>query len=397
MLSGLETLLGDAARLARLRGARVGLCCNHTAVDRDLDHAVDLLRGAGVTLRRLFGPEHGIEATAQDMIGVQGQDLGTAVVSLYGDTEQSLHPDPATMADLDILLFDIQDIGARYYTYQATLGYLMQVAAGTGTEIWVLDRPNPIDGLTLEGNRVQPGFESFVSAFPLAVRHGMTMGELGRFFREVLGIDAPLTVVPCQGWQREQWLDETGLPWVYPSPNMPTLDTAALYPGLCLVEGTNLSEGRGTTRPFHLVGAPWVDRRELVRLLRLGAQDAGVAGVAFRAATFEPRFQKHAGQVCHGVEILVTERRALDAFRLGLVLLEAFLRLDPDRRHFAWRTETYEFVDHPIAIDLLCGSAEARIGLESKVRPADLLDAWKPELAHFDEQRQACLLYGPTA
>ena len=393
MQSGLETLLADPVRLSRLLGARVGLCCNHTAVDRNLDHAIDLLAAAGVRLRRLFGPEHGIEATAQDMIGVDGQDAGTAVVSLYGDTEASLHPDPATLADLDILLFDIQDIGARYYTYQATLGYMMQVAAGTGTEIWVLDRPNPIDGLSLEGNLVQPGFQSFVSAYPLAVRHGLTMGELGRFFQRVVGVDGSLHVVPCTGWRRDQWLDETGLPWVYPSPNMPTLDTAALYPGLCLIEGTNLSEGRGTTRPFHLVGAPWVDRRELLRLLRLGAQDAGVQGVAFRAATFEPRFQKYAGQVCHGVELLVTERRALDAFRLGLVILEAFLRLDPERRHFAWRTETYEFVDHPIAIDLLCGSSHARIGLESKVRPAELLQAWQPELDLFAEQREPCLLY----
>ncbi len=395
--SGLEALLGDEDRLRRLRGARVGLCCNHTAVDRHLDHAIDLLRARGVALRRLFGPEHGIEATAQDMIGVPGAAQGPDVVSLYGEDEASLHPDPATLADLDILLFDIQDIGARYYTYQATLGYILQVARGTGTEVWVLDRPNPIDGLSLEGNVVQPGFESFVSAFPLAVRHGLTMGELALFFRGALGIDAPVQVVPCAGWTRERWLDETPLPWVYPSPNMPTLDTAALYPGLCLIEGTNLSEGRGTTRPFHLVGAPWVDRRELLRLLRLGAQDAEVRGVAFRAATFEPRFQKHAGQVCHGVEILLTERRALDAFRLGLVVLEAFLRLDPGRAHFAWRTETYEFVDDPIAIDLLCGSAEARVGLESRVPVPELLARWEPELQAFDEARQPYLLYPSTA
>ncbi len=393
MQSGLEMLLSDPARMARLKGARVGLCCNHTAVDRRLDHALELLTGAGVVIRRVFGPEHGVDATAQDMVGVEGQDSGTAVVSLYGQDEASLHPDPATLADLDILLFDIQDIGARYYTYQATLGYMMEVAAGTGTEIWVLDRPNPIDGISLEGNLVRPGFESFVSAYPLAVRHGMTMGELGQYFRTVLGIAAPLQVIPCKGWSRDQWLDETPLPWVYPSPNMPTLDTAAIYPGLCLIEGTNLSEGRGTTRPFHLVGAPWVDKRELCRLVRLGALDADLRGVAFRAATFEPRFQKYAGQVCHGVEILLSERRELDAFRLGLVVLEAFLRLDPDKQHFAWRTETYEFVDTPIAIDLLCGSAEARVGLESRVPIADLLERWRPELETFAEAREACLIY----
>ena len=396
MRSGLEVLLSDQARLARLRGARVGLCCNHTAVDRHLDHALDLLRQAGVRPARLFGPEHGVDATAQDMIGVEGEDgAGVATVSLYGETEASLHPPAEALADLDLLLFDIQDIGARYYTYQATLGYLMAVAAGTGTAIWVLDRPNPIDGVSLEGNVVQPGFESFVSAYPLAVRHGMTMGELAGFFQRHCGLQAEVEVVPCAGWQRAQWLDETGLPWIYPSPNMPTLDTAALYPGMCLLEGTNISEGRGTTRPFHLFGAPWLDRRELLRLLRLGAQDAGLQGVAFRAATFEPRFQKHQGQVCHGAEVLVTERRALDSLRLGLVVLEALMRADPE--HFAWRTQTYEFVDEPIAIDLLCGSSEARVALESKVSPAELLAGWQPQLHAFADQREGCLLYGDEA
>ena len=341
MRSGLQVLLSDEARLGRLRGSRVGLCCNHTAVDPGLDHALDLLGAAGVRPVRLFGPEHGIEATAQDMVGVSGQDdPDVATVSLYGATEDSLHPPAETLADLDIVLFDIQDIGTRYYTYQATLGYLLQVAAETGTPVWVLDRPNPIDGVSLEGNVVQPGFESFVSAFPLAVRHGMTMGELAVFFRRVCKIEAPVEVVPCQGWRRDQWLDETDQPWVYPSPNMPTLDTAALYPGMCLLEGTNVSEGRGTTRPFHLFGAPWIDRRALLHLLRQGADEAGVHGVAFRAATFEPRFQKFGGEVCHGAEVLVTQRRALDSFRLGLVVLEALLRAAPDR--FAWRTETYE-------------------------------------------------------
>ncbi|NOY25378.1 MAG: DUF1343 domain-containing protein [Oligoflexia bacterium] len=391
MQSGLETLLSDPQGMTRLQGARIGLCCNHTAVDRKLDHALGLLKAAGVSPRRLFSPEHGVDATAQDMVDVPGDDAALATVSLYGDTEA--HPDPAVLADLDILLFDIQDIGARYYTYQATLGYLMEIASQTGTEIWVLDRPNPIDGLSIEGNVVQPGFESFVSAYPLAVRHGLTIGELARFFAQQLGIDAPLRVVPCKGWRRDQWLDETDLPWVYPSPNMPTLDTAAIYPGMCLVEGTNLSEGRGTTRPFHLVGAPWCDRAELTRLCRLGAQDAGVSGVAFRAATFEPRFQKYAGQICHGVEILVLQRGAIDAFRLGLVVLEALLRLDPQRQHFAWRTKPYEFVSQPIAIDLLCGSAEARVALETKVRPAELLDAWRPQLLDFAELREPCLLY----
>lgn len=397
MRTGLDVLLADPAPY---RGARVGLCCNHTAVDASLRHALPALQGAGLDIRRVFGPEHGVESTAQDMIGVHdGAELGSElrraeapeVVSLYGDTEASLHPSPAHLADLDVLLFDIQDIGARYYTYQATLGYIMEVAAQTGTRVVVLDRPNPIDGLSLEGNVVEPGFESFVSAYPLANRHGMTMGELGRYFREVLGMDCPYEVVACEGWRRDQWFDETGLDWVYPSPNMPTLETAAIYPGMCLVEGTNLSEGRGTTRPFHLVGAPWLDRARFTELCRKGAEDEGLEGVAFRPATFFPQFQKHAGEVCQGVELHLRQPRSLHALKLGMVVLQAALRAAPG--HFAWRTETYEFVDEPIAIDLLFGTAEGRVALESRVRPTELLEAWQPSLDDFAEERASVLIY----
>ncbi|MFN7145783.1 MAG: exo-beta-N-acetylmuramidase NamZ domain-containing protein [Myxococcota bacterium] len=310
---------------------------------------------------------------------------------MYGDSAASLRPNPAHLEDLDVVLFDIQDIGTRYYTYQATLGYLLEVAATTGTRVVVLDRPNPIDGVTVEGNVVRPGFESFVSAYPLAVRHGMTMGELAVYFRDILGIRANVEVVKCQGWDPTRRFDATGLPWVYPSPNMPTLDTAVLYPGMCLLEGTNLSEGRGTTRPFHLVGAPWFDAAELTRLCRRGAVDNGLEGAAFRAATFEPRFQKFAGTPCHGIEVTVTDADRLDSFLLGMVVLEAALRAAPD--HFRWRTETYEFVDTPIAIDLLNGSAELRVGLESKVKPRDLVEGWKPELTAWEEKRAEVLLY----
>jgi uncharacterized protein YbbC (DUF1343 family) len=390
MRSGLEVLFDD---LGSLRGRRVGVCCNHTAVDRSLNHLLERLQGAGVPVRRIFGPEHGVFATAQDMVGVEEENRSTGpeVVSLYGNTVESLRPRPETLADLDVLLFDIQDIGSRYYTYQATLGYMMEEAARTGTEIWILDRPNPIDGLTLEGNIVQRGFESFVSAYPLAVRHGMTMGELGTFFQRILRIQCAIRVVGCEGWHREDYYDQTDLPWVYPSPNMPTLDTAILYPGMCLIEGTNLSEGRGTTRPFHLMGAPFLDAAGFTRLCRQGALDAGLEGVAFRAATFEPRFQKFAGQVCHGTEITVTNRHQLDAYLLGLVVLEAGLRAAPEQ--FRWRTETYEFVETPIAIDLLAGSSEVRVGLESRIRPRDLCAGWEKDRQEWAEVRAECLLY----
>lgn len=389
MRSGLEVLFDDVSALA---GLRVGVCCNHTAVDPNLDHLLVRLAAAGIPVRRVFAPEHGLHATAQDMIAVGGADDGPDVVSLYGDSAASLRPDPALLRELDVVLFDIQDIGTRYYTYQATLGYLMEVAAATGTRVIVLDRPNPIDGITIEGNIVQPGFESFVSAYPLPVRHGLTMGELALYFRDVLGIGCQLEVVKCEGWDPTQRFDATGLPWVYPSPNMPTLDTALLYPGMCLIEGTNLSEGRGTTRPFHLVGAPWLDASVFTRLCRQGAIDNELLGVAFRTATFEPRFQKFAGEMCHGVDVTVTNPDQLESFLLGLVVLEAALRAAPSQ--FDWRTETYEFVDTPIAIDLLCGSAEARVALESRVRPRDLINGWKGELEAWVELREGVLLYG---
>lgn len=389
MRTGFERLFDNPGAL---RGKRVGVACNHTAVDTSLDHLLDRLRAADVKVRRIFAPEHGLHATAQDMISVDGEDAAeSALVSLYGKTVDTLRPRPELLADLDVVLFDIQDIGSRYYTYQATLGYMMEVAAGTGTTIVVLDRPNPIDGVTLEGNVVEPGFESFVSAYPLAVRHGMTMGELALYFRDVVGIRCKLEVLACEGWDRRTWYDETGLPWVFPSPNMPTLETATIYPGMCLIEGTNLSEGRGTTRPFHLVGAPWLDAGEFQRLCRLGAADAGLDGVAFRAATFEPRFQKFAGQPCNGVELFVTDRHRLDALLLGLVVIEAALRAAPAQ--FAWRTETYEFVDDPIAIDLLLGSKEGRVALESRMPLRELVQGWAAGRGDWEKARKSCLLY----
>jgi len=386
--SGLEVLLDDASRF---RGARVGIACNHTAVTRDLVHILNAVERAGLNVVRIFAPEHGVDALAQDMITVDDEGDAVRVVSLYGDNEASLKPDPALLEDLDVLLFDIQDIGTRYYTYQATLGFIMEVAATTGTKVVVLDRPNPIDGVSVEGNIVQPGFESFVSAYPLAVRHGMTMGELGRLFQGHLGIDCDLEIVKLEGWHRDQWLDDTDLPWVFPSPNMPTVECAGIYPGMCLIEGTNLSEGRGTTRPFHLVGAPYVNRERFADLCTKGATESGLAGVAFRPASFEPRFQKHAGKPCHGIEVFVTDRNAMEPFLLGLVVLEAALRANPDE--FQWRTETYEFVDDPIAIDLLCGSSEARVALETRIRPRELVEGWQAQLDEWNEIRSSFLLY----
>ena len=391
MLSGLEVLLADPSRL---RGKRVGVCCNHTAVDRRLRHGVDRLRGAGVELVRLFAPEHGVRATVQDMVGLdelRDPVSGLPVVSLYGQDESSLRPKPETIADLDVVLFDIQDVGARYYTYQATLGYVMEVAGRLGTRVIVLDRPNPINGLAIEGNVVGPGFESFVGAWPIAVRHGMTVGELAQYFKAFCSVECETEIVQCEGWERSMWYDQTGLPWVFPSPNMPTVDTATVYPGTCLVEATNLSEGRGTTRPFHLIGAPWLDPQRCAAECTASAERNGLEGVVFRPHAFIPGFQKHARENCGGIEVHVLDRDALDALLLGLVVLDGCRRADPER--FGWRKEPYEVVADPPAIDLLTGSADARAVLESEGSLRDLVERWKPENAGFAERRSACLLY----
>ena len=382
-----------------LQGKRVGVCCNHTAIDEKGTHILTLLQRAGIPYKRVFGPEHGVDATAQDMISVDEAGYQTQVetVSLYGETEASLHPDPQTLADLDILLFDIQDIGSRYYTYQATLGYMLEVTAQTGTEIIVLDRPNPINGVTVSGNIVQKGYESFVSAYPIPTRHGMTMGELGHFFTKELGIDSKYSVIKMNNWNRKSFYEFSSLPWIYPSPNMPTIETAIIYVGMCLLEGTNISEGRGTTKPFHLFGAPWINRERLVKILIEVSLKNNLRGVYFRPATFEPRFQKHAGEVCHGAEVLLMNRSKCDPLLLGMVVLEALMIENYEK--FAWRTETYEYVDDPIAIDLLFGCSRGREVLEGRIKgenhPSmeELLEEWKPQLIDFEEKRQRCLIY----
>src|SRR5512137_2968769 len=283
---GLEVLL--RSRGGPLRGRRVGLICNPTAVDGRLRHAADLLHALpGVTLAALFGPEHGVRGDAQYLVSVAGEvdaAPGLPVHSLYGATAASLRPPPAALAGLDVLCFDIQDVGARYYTYQATMLLCMEAAARAGLAFVVLDRPNPIGGLRVEGPALRPGFESFCGLHDLAPRHGLTVGELARLFVAERGLDLDLAVVPCEGWRRGEGARATGLPWVSPSPNMPTPETALVYPGMCLLEGTNLSEGRGTTRPFELFAAPWLDPAALAAAL--GADR--LPGVRFRPASFTP-------------------------------------------------------------------------------------------------------------
>lgn len=387
--SGLERLLaGDAAFL---RGRRVGLIANPTAVDRELRHAVDLLdASAEVDLVSLFGPEHGLRGDAQDMIGVtDGRDArtGLPVWSLYGHDEASLAPTAEMLEGLDVLIYDVQDVGSRYYTFVWTMVLAMRAAAKAKIAFVVLDRPNPIGGALVEGGAIAPGFESFVGLVSCPNRHGLTAGEIALWRKRVEKLDVELHVVAMRGWDRAMYFEDTGLPWVMPSPNMPTRDTALVYPGMCLVEGSELSEGRGTTRPFELAGAPYLDGDAFAAALTAEA----LPGCRFRPAVFTPMFQKHAKTACGGVQIHVTDRHAFRPYLTGVAWLRAARQLAPDA--FQWRTRAYEFVDTIPAIDLLCGSAEVRTGIDAGAPLADIAATWAAAEAAFVDERRDWLLY----
>lgn len=385
--TGLDVLCSTG--FAELRGRRVGLVCHPASVDARFQHAAELLAHApGVELRALFGPEHGFHGTAQDLIGVGHADAGAfRVHSLYGSTFQSLKPTAEQLGGLDVVVIDLQDIGSRYYTFQATMLYCLEACAASGVSVVVPDRPNPLGGLAVEGPALRVGFDSFVGPHNIATRHGLTMGELARFYQKERAPNVRLEVIPCEGWARGQTFEQTGLPWVLPSPNMPTPDTAIVYPGMCLIEGTNLSEGRGTTRPFELVGAPWIDAAELAR--RLEAEQ--LPGVKFRPAWFRPTFQKFAGQDCGGVQLHVTDRASFLPVRTGLAVLATMRELSGTR--FAWRTEEYEFVSDRPAIDLLFGSDRERLALEAGAPWRAVASAWETEEVAFRKTREPFLLY----
>ncbi|HVR95651.1 MAG TPA: DUF1343 domain-containing protein [Thermoanaerobaculia bacterium] len=387
--TGLDRLLADPSRLA---GRRYGLLAHGASLTRDVRpiHRALAASPAGPP-RLLFGPEHGYYGIEQDMIAAEGgRDpwTGVPVVSLYGDSEQSLKPCPGAFAGLDLLVIDLQDVGARYYTYAATAVWAAEAAFAAGCEVWVLDRPNPLGG-TIEGNRPAPGYESFVSAFLLPARHGLTLGELVKLEARRRGWTGTLEVWEMEGWHGSTPWEETGLPWIAPSPNMPTREAALIYPGGCLVEATELSEGRGTTRPFQLTGAPGIDPVALAD--RLNGQ--GLPGIVFLPTYFRPQFQKHRGQVCGGVELVVTDSRALRPYRTGVELLWAVRQVAPQA--FAWREAPYEFVIDRPAIDLLTGGPDCRDAIDGGRR--DLLDdwiaSWSDDELRFGEEYEDVLLY----
>lgn len=388
--TGLDRILTEEEFLSKLKGKRVGLLVNPTSVTSGLKHAIDALQTAGVNVVRLFGPEHGVRGEAQDMEAVDENFdpvTGLPTVSLYGHTYESLKPTAGDLDGIDLVLADIQDIGARYYTYVYSIGLMMEACGEVGIEVWVLDRPNPVGGEVVEGNVVMPECKSFVGMQPLAVRHGMSAGELAHFFNRFTTWKCELKVVEMRGWKRSMWFDETGLPWVMPSPNMPTLDTAIVYPGQCLLEGTNASEGRGTTRPFELFGAPYVNAVELGKELR--ALD--LPGVAFREVSFRPKFQKFGNQTCAGLQMHVTNRDSFRSLSASMAILGAFWKLYAPE--FAWREEAYEFVQDRLAIDLLLGDMVLRKGIEDGHDCVELANATGAGRQEFDARRAECLIY----
>ncbi|HEX6853416.1 MAG TPA: DUF1343 domain-containing protein [Candidatus Polarisedimenticolaceae bacterium] len=392
--SGLDVFLDPAADLLP-RGARIALVAHPASVDGRLVHAADrLARDGRFRLVRLFAPEHGVRGEAQDMERVAepaDPTLGLPVISLYGADEASLRPAPSHLDGLDAIVYDLQDVGSRYYTFVYTLSFVMEAAREAGIPVLVLDRPNPIGGIAVEGPVLDPEWSSFVGRYPIPVRHGMTTGELARLFHDAFGVACDLRVVPMDGWRRRMHAADTGLPWVLPSPNMPTPETALVYPGGCLVEGTNLSEARGTTRPFELVGAPWLEPSGLAHALDDAARREGLPGCRFRAAHFRPMFQKHARRSCGGVQVHVTDREVFRPFATYLAVLREARRQDPGA--FDWRREVYEFVADRLAIDLLLGKTGLRDGIESGASVPDLEASWRDELARFETTRRRFLIY----
>jgi uncharacterized protein YbbC (DUF1343 family) len=396
-MSGMSSVMTAPVRLGtdvllaspRLRGKRVGIVCNHASVDRGFEHVVDRLAAAdGVTLAAIFGPQHGFRSDVQDnMIETPHGDDATRrvpIYSLYSDTRQ---PTADMLRGLDALVVDLQDIGARIYTYIYTMANCMRACGRLGVPVIVCDRPNPINGVDVEGAALVPGYESFVGQFPIPMRHGMTIGELARLFNGHFKLGADLEVVKMDGWRREMFADDTGLPWVMPSPNMPTLDTAVVYPGTVLFEGTLLSEGRGTTRPFELVGAPGIEAERFAQQLNA----LGLPGVFFRPAVFEPTFQKHAKRACGGCQLHVTDRRAFKPVLTGAALIGAFYRAQPGTP--IWRQPPYEYEHEKLPIDILAGSPSFREQIESGMSATAMADSWRADERAFKQRRAEYLLY----
>ncbi len=390
MLSGLDVL--EMSEFQPLSGKKVALLCNQASVSKNLEHAIDLFYKAhqrGIfQLKALWGPQHGLFGHTQDnMIEWQSYPdprTGLPVFSLYGEHRK---PTPKMLEGIDCLVVDLQDVGSKYYTFIWTLAHCLEAAAEHGIEVVVPDRPNPLGGTQVEGTFLNENYRSFVGLYPLAIRHGMTIGEIARYLAERYLPDSRLKVVKMNGWQREMYFEDTGLPWAMPSPNMPLPQTALVYPGMCLLEATNLSEGRGTTRPFEIFGAPYLNGWQFAESLKRHS----LPGVVFRPIEFQPTFQKHAGQVCQGCFIHVTDRRKFKPFLTGIAIIrEAFLAY-PEQ--FAWKQPPYEYEYQKMPFDILVGNGWLREMIESGADLSEMEARWQQESEEFSHIRQSFLMY----
>ena len=382
---GSERLLESS----ELDGQRVGIVCNPASVDRELRHVADrLATHPRAWLTAVFGPQHGVQADVQENMIETGHSRDrrrdVPIFSLYSETRE---PTADMLRDLDVLVIDLQDVGTRIYTYIYTMANCLRAARRHEVKVIVCDRPNPIGGVAVEGPMLVPEFESFVGQYPIPMRHGMTIGELAGLFNGEFGIGAKLQVVAMSGWTRELYGDETQIPWVLPSPNIPTVDSAVVYPGTVLFEGTNLSEGRGTTKPFEIVGAPWAAAEPFAEAMNR----LGLPGVRFRPVVFEPTFHKHAGVCCGGCQIHVLDRATFRPVETGVALTIALREAGPDR--FGWRPPPYEYEHDRLPFDILAGSSMLREQIEHHTPVREIADSWGPEVDRFTRLRERFLLY----
>ena len=384
--TGLDLLLSHRKNV--LTGKRIALLANPSSIDSHYRFIVDsLIAEKSWNVVALWGPEHGLRGEMQDQEycdAFQDPATGLPVYSLYGN---QLKPTPDMMKDIDVVVFDMMDVGSRYYTFIYTLSYVMEACMEHHKEVVVLDRPNPINGMDVEGPVLEQGYESFVGRYPIPIRHGMTIGELAFYFHHEQSLKCRLEVIEMQGWKRDQFFEETGLPWVLPSPNMPTVDAAMVYPGMCLFEATNVSEGRGTTRPFEIFGAPWIQPDAFAAALEAFA----LPGVHFRALYFRPTFNKFHRQLCGGLQMHVTDRKKFQPVKTALCLLHVLLRDYAD--DFRWKDPPYEFVTDRLPIDILWGNAWIREDLEKGIVPDAIEQKWQPRLDAFRKIREKYLLY----
>lgn len=384
---GIENLLAE--QLDLLEGARIGLVCNQASVDHDLQHAADLFNGnPGINLTALFGPQHGIRGDLQDnMIETDhalDRQTQKPIYSLYSETRE---PTEEMLKDVDVIVFDMQDVGCRIYTFNYTMANCLRAAKKFGKKVIVCDRPNPIGGVAVAGNVLEPEYASFVGQFPMPTRYGMTVAELALMFNDHFNIDCDLEVIPLSGWDRELWLDRTDAPWVMPSPNIPTIDTTAVFPGTVHFEGTQISEGRGTTRPFELVGAPYIVPEDYAE--RLNA--IGFPGVYFRGCVFQPTFQKHGKVSCGGVQLHVTNRAQFEPVIAGVAMVKTAFDMYPNE--FLWKEPPYEYVFDRNPFDVIAGTNKLREAFERGDSLEEIELGWQPEIEEFKKIRAQFLLY----